>query len=41
MEQLLLKMDNTSDVKVLASSAYSFRIELVKKIGKVKDYDLL
>jgi hypothetical protein len=34
MEQLLLKMDDTSDVKVLASSAYNFRIELVKKVGK-------
>ena len=34
MEQLLLKMDDTSDVQVLASSAYNFRIELVKKVGK-------
>ena len=34
MEQLLLKMDDTSDVKVIAASAYNFRIELVKKVGK-------
>ena len=34
MGQLLLKMDDTSEVKVLASSAYNFRIELVKKVGK-------
>jgi len=34
MEQLLLKMDDTSEVKVIAASAYNFRIELVKKIGK-------
>ena len=34
MEQLLLKMDDKSDVKVIASSAYNFRIELVKKVGK-------
>ena len=34
MEQLLLKMDDKSDIKVIASSAYNFRIELVKKVGK-------
>ena len=34
MEQLLLKMDDKSDVKVIASSAYNFHIELVKKVGK-------
>ena len=34
MEQLLLKMDDKSDVKVIAASAYNFRIELVKKVGK-------
>jgi len=34
MEQLLLKMDDTSDVQVIAASAYNFRIELVKKVGK-------
>ena len=34
MEQLLLKMDDASDVKVIASSAYHFRIELVKRVGK-------
>ena len=34
MEQLLLKMDDTSVVKVIAASAYNFRIELVKKVGK-------
>ena len=34
MEQLLLKMDDMSDVKVIAASAYHFRIELVKKVGK-------
>ena len=34
MEQLLLKMDDTSDVKVIASSAYDFRIELVTRVGK-------
>jgi len=34
MEQLLLKMDDTSDVKVIAASAYNFRIELVQKVGK-------
>ena len=34
MEQLLLKMDDKSDIKVIAASAYNFRIELVKKVGK-------
>ena len=34
MEQLLLKMDDKSDVKIIAASAYNFRIELVKKVGK-------
>ena len=34
MEQLLLKMDDKSEVKVIAASAYNFRIELVKKVGK-------
>ena len=34
MEQLLLKMDDASEVKVIAASAYNFRIELVKKVGK-------
>ena len=34
MEQLLLKMDDTSEVKVIAASAYNFRIELVIKVGK-------
>ena len=34
MEQLLLKMDDNSDVKIIAASAYNFRIELVKKVGK-------
>ena len=34
MEQLLLKMDDTSEVKVIAASAFNFRIELVKKVGK-------
>tara|TARA_B100001029_G_C15059951_1_gene457534 strand:- start:2355 stop:2921 length:567 start_codon:yes stop_codon:yes gene_type:complete len=34
MEQLLLKMDDKSDVKVIAASAHQFRIELVKKVGK-------
>ncbi|SVC31064.1 uncharacterized protein METZ01_LOCUS283918 [marine metagenome] len=34
MEQLLLKMDDTSEVQVIAASAYNFRIELVKKVGK-------
>ena len=34
MEQLLLKIDDTSDVKVIASSAFNFRIELVSKVGK-------
>ena len=33
MEQLLLKMDDASEVKVIAASAYNFRIELVKKVG--------
>ena len=28
-------MDDTSEVKVLASSAYNFRIELVIKVGKI------
>ena len=34
MEQLLLKMDDKSEVIVIASSVYNFRIELVKKVGK-------
>jgi len=34
MEQLLLKMDDASEVKIIAASAYNFRIELVKKVGK-------
>ena len=34
MEQLLLKIDDKSDIKVIAASAYNFRIELVRKIGK-------
>ena len=34
MEQLLLKMDEKSEVKVIAASAFNFRIELVKKVGK-------
>ena len=34
MEQLLLKMDEKSEVKVIAASAHNFRIELVKKVGK-------
>ncbi len=34
MEQLLLKMDDKSEVQIIASSAYNFRIELVKKVGK-------
>ena len=29
MEQLLLKMDEKSEVKVIAASAFNFRIELV------------
>ena len=35
MEQLLLKMDDESEVNVIAASAYNFRIELVKKVGKL------
>ena len=34
MEQLLLKMDDKSEVKIIAASAFNFRIELVKKVGK-------
>ena len=34
MKQLLLKMDEKSEVKVIAASAFNFRIELVKKVGK-------
>ena len=34
MNQLLLNIEVESDIQVIASSAYSFRIELVKKIGK-------
>ena len=34
MKQLSLNIGQKSDVKVIASSAYQFRIELVKKVGK-------
>ncbi len=34
MEQLSLNIGEKSEVKVIASSAYQFRIELVKKVGK-------
>ena len=38
MEQLSLNISYESEVKIIASSAFNFRIELVKKIG-VDDYD--
>ena len=34
MKQLSLNIGEKSEVKVIASSAYQFRIELVKKVGK-------
>ena len=34
MEQLLLKIGEESEIQVIAASAYNFRIELVKKVGK-------
>ena len=34
MEQLTLNIINKSKVKIMASSAYNFRIELLKEIGK-------
>jgi len=34
MEQLTLNIINKSKVKIIASSAYNFRIELLEKLGK-------
>ena len=34
MEQLTLNISYESEVEIIASSAFNFRIELVKKIGK-------
>ena len=34
MNQLSLNIDEESEIQVIASSAYHFRIELIKKIGK-------
>ena len=34
MSQLSLNIEEESDFKVIASSAYSFRIDLIKRIGK-------
>ena len=34
MKQLSLNIGEKSEVKVIASSAYQFRVELVKKVGK-------
>ena len=34
MEQLTLNIINKSKVEIMASSAYNFRIELLKEIGK-------
>ena len=34
MEQLALNITNKSKIKVIASSAYNFRIELLQKLGK-------
>ena len=34
MNQLSLNITEESDIQVIASSAYNFRIELVKRIGK-------
>ena len=34
MEQLSINITSKSDVKVIASSAYDFRIELILKLGK-------
>ena len=34
MSQLSLNIEEESDFKVIASSAYSFRIDLIQRIGK-------
>ena len=34
MSQLSLNIEEESDIQVIASSAYNFRIELIKRIGK-------
>ena len=34
MEQLSLNIGEKSEVRVIASSAYQFRVELIKKVGK-------
>ena len=34
MEQLTLNISDKSQLKIIASSAYNFRIELIEKIGK-------
>ena len=41
MEQLTLNIPNSSETKVIASSAFNFRIELVKKIGNDDIPDLI
>ena len=34
MEQLSLNIINKSKVKIIASSAFNFRVELLEKLGK-------
>ena len=41
MNQLSLNIEEKSEIQVIASSAYQFRIELVKKIGKEDRNDLI
>ena len=41
MEQLTLNISNNSKVKIIASSAYNFRIELLEEIGKDDLKDIL
>ena len=41
MEQLTLNIANNSKVKVIASSAYNFKIELLEKLGKNDLDDIL
>ena len=38
MEQLILNITDESETKLIASSAFNYRVELVKNIGK-NDFD--
>ena len=38
MEQLTLNIPNSSEIEIIASSAFNFRIELIKKIGNLLKY---